>query len=58
MAKQGHAGQTDGKEGNMQAVETGMSVLGKIQVCHPDVQRLDEENQGADGTELVERSET
>ena len=52
MAEQGPAGQTDGKEGIVQAVQAGISGLGKTQVCLPDVQRLYQENQGTDGTEF------
>jgi len=36
----------------VQAVEAGMCDLGRIQGCHPDVQRWDQESQGTDVTRL------
>ena len=41
MAETGPAGQTEGEEGNSQAVETGMCVLERIQGCRLDVQKWD-----------------
>lgn len=38
MAEQGSAGQVEGKEGKVQALEEGMGVLGRIQGYCPDVQ--------------------
>ena len=41
VAQQGPAGQTEGKEGHLQAMvrRTRMSHLGRIQGCCPDMQR-------------------
>lgn len=49
---QGPVGQTEGKEGNAQAVEAGTRGLGRIQGCHQDVQRWDQKSQGMAGTAL------
>ena len=43
-----------GKEGKAQAVEAGRCSLGRIQKCHPDGQRWNQESQGADGTAFGE----
>lgn len=39
------------------SVKTGACVLEIIQGCHPDRQRWDEESQGIDGNEFVEKCE-
>ena len=57
MAEKGPAGQTEGKEGNVQAVEADTGCLRRIQGCCPDVQRWDQESQSADRTEPGEGCE-
>ena len=37
MAEQGPAATTEGKEGNVQEVEAGLSSLAGIQACRPNV---------------------
>ena len=57
MGEQGPAGQNEGKEEKLQAVEAGMGGLGRIQGCHLDMQKWDQESQGADGVELGKQCE-
>ena len=55
MAQQGLSGQAEGKERDIQALETRASHLGRIQGCHPDLQMWDQKNHGIGRTELGER---
>ena len=46
MAEQGPAGQNEGKEEKLQAVEAGMGGLGRIQGCCLEMQKWDQESLG------------
>ncbi len=57
MAQQGPAWQTEGKERCIQAMETRVCHLGRIQGCCLDWQMWDQERQGAGRTELGKECE-
>jgi len=57
MAEQRPPGQTERKERCVQAVEARMDGLGKIQGCHPDMQRCHWASQSINCTELVKGCE-
>ena len=57
MAEQGPAGQTEEKEGCVQAVETSTYGVGRMQGCHLGMQRWDQESRSTGGTELGEGCE-
>lgn len=54
MTEQGSAGQTERKEGTVQALEAGTCGLRRTQGCCLDIQRWDWENQGMDETAVGE----
>ena len=56
MAEEGTAGQTEG-EGNIQAMETRMCGLGRVQEYCSEMQRWDQESQCTGGTEHDEGHE-
>lgn len=57
MTEQGPVGQTIAQEANTQIAKAGMSVLGRVQGCHTDMQRWDQESKSRDGTEFSEGCE-